>query len=90
MMRPDHAESRAPAPPGSCRAPAGVDGRPECAPLAKTGGLGDAVAGLAKALRQAGCDVRVVLPFYANIPRAAHRVASEGAACVHMGGGVEH
>lgn len=62
----------------------------ECAPLAKTGGLGDAVAGLAKALRQAGCDVRVVLPFYAGIPRTTYRVTSEGAACVHMGGGAEH
>ena len=34
----------------------------EYAPLAKVGGLADAVAGLAQALARRGHDVRVVLP----------------------------
>ena len=36
----------------------------ECAPLVKTGGLGDVSAALPKALRQRGVDVRVLLPGY--------------------------
>lgn len=36
----------------------------ELAPLAKTGGLGDAVASLGKTLAGAGHDVRIVLPRY--------------------------
>jgi starch synthase len=37
---------------------------PECAPLTKTGGLGDVSAALPAALRRAGTDVRVLLPGY--------------------------
>jgi len=37
---------------------------PECAPLVKTGGLGDVSAALPAALRAAGIDVRVLLPGY--------------------------
>ena len=36
----------------------------EAYPLAKTGGLGDAVVGLGKALAQENCDVRLLLPGY--------------------------
>ncbi len=39
----------------------------ELAPLAKTGGLGDVVAALGRALHQRGHDVRVFLPFYSRI-----------------------
>ncbi|MDR2863479.1 MAG: glycogen synthase GlgA [Puniceicoccales bacterium] len=41
---------------------------PELAPLAKTGGLGDMVASLSKALAADGHDVRIFIPRYGNIP----------------------
>jgi starch synthase len=39
----------------------------EAAPFAKTGGLGDVVGALPKALRRRGVDVRVVVPLYAGM-----------------------
>lgn len=39
----------------------------EAAPFAKTGGLGDVVGSLPKALRQRGVDARVLLPYYGFI-----------------------
>ena len=41
---------------------------PECAPLTKTGGLGDVAAALPAALRGLGVDVRVLLPAYGALP----------------------
>jgi starch synthase len=40
---------------------------PECAPLTKTGGLGDVSAALPAALRERGMDVRVLLPGYSEV-----------------------
>lgn len=40
---------------------------PECAPLAKVGGLGDVSAALPAALREEGIDVRVLLPGYPQV-----------------------
>jgi len=62
----------------------------ECAPFAKTGGLGDVVAGLPKALRRLGHDARVLIPLYSFIDRAAYHIQPVGTACVHMGAGMEH
>jgi starch synthase len=44
---------------------------PECAPLTKTGGLGDVCAALPAALRGLGIDVRVLLPGYPQVLRHA-------------------
>ena len=62
----------------------------ECAPYARTGGLGDVVAGLSKALRQLGHDARVLVPLYSSIDRAKYGIKPFSTACVHMGGATEH
>ncbi|MDD7125951.1 glycogen/starch synthase, partial [Treponema porcinum] len=41
----------------------------EVFPFAKTGGLADAVAALAKALSEKGNDVKIVMPRYYKIDR---------------------
>lgn len=40
----------------------------EVAPLMSTGGLADVAAALPKALKQAGHDVRLIMPFYGTLP----------------------
>src|SRR3954465_13988594 len=40
---------------------------PECAPLTKTGGLGDVCGALPAALRGLGVDVRVLIPGYREV-----------------------
>ncbi|HEX8144141.1 MAG TPA: glycogen synthase GlgA [Pyrinomonadaceae bacterium] len=62
----------------------------ECTPYAKTGGLGDVVAALPKALRRLGHDARIVLPLYSSIDRAKFGITFEGTSCVHMGQGEEN
>jgi len=42
----------------------------EAVPLAKSGGLGDVVGALPKALNERGADARIVLPKYADIPES--------------------
>ena len=41
----------------------------ECYPFVKTGGLGDVMYALPRALKREGCEVRVILPYYACIPQ---------------------
>ncbi|MDX1502296.1 MAG: glycogen synthase [Thermoanaerobaculia bacterium] len=61
----------------------------ELAPLAKTGGLGDVCAALARWLHEAGDDVRVFLPLYSRIDAAklgAHPVEFLQGISIDMGG----
>ena len=48
---------------------------PECAPLVKTGGLGDVSAALPAALHAMGVDVRVLLPGYPAVKEADPKAA---------------
>ena len=61
----------------------------ECTPLAQTGGLGDVVAGLSKALKLRGHDVRIVMPLYSFIDRAKYNITFERSACLHFGNNEE-
>ena len=40
----------------------------ECYPFVKTGGLGDVMYALPRALTREGCSVRVIMPLYNCIP----------------------
>jgi starch synthase len=58
----------------------------EAAPIAKVGGLGDAVFGLAKALAGLGHRVKVALPAYGNILKSANSLKQKaGGVPVEMG-----
>ncbi|MEM9445039.1 MAG: glycogen synthase GlgA [Verrucomicrobiota bacterium] len=61
----------------------------ECMPYVKTGGLGDATAGLAKALGELGHEVRVLMPLYSEIPREKYKIKYLASSCIHMGDGEE-
>jgi starch synthase len=61
----------------------------ECSPLAQAGGLGDAVAGLAKAMLKRGHEVRIVMPLYGFIDRARFGITFTRSCCVHFGEGEE-
>ncbi|TFG80426.1 MAG: glycogen synthase GlgA, partial [Spirochaetales bacterium] len=60
----------------------------EATPFAKSGGLADAVSALARALRRAGHDVRIVLPRYYSIDHSGFK-ALPGPLDVSMGPIVE-
>jgi starch synthase len=46
----------------------------ECVPYAKTGGLADVAGSLPKALSEAGCEVKVVMPLYSSIRTLDHKL----------------
>ena len=58
----------------------------EAVPFAKTGGLADVAGALPRALSGAGCDVRLVLPGYGSIDRAAFGFRTIGEATVPVAG----
>lgn len=49
----------------------------ECAPFAKSGGLGDVVYGLSRKCMQLGCHVDVIIPGYKNIDSKIERTLFE-------------
>lgn len=62
----------------------------ECAPYAKSGGLGDVVGALPKTLAAMGHHVQILMPLYRQIDQQAYDIRPDGTACIHMGEGVEH
>ncbi|GAB7543042.1 glycogen/starch synthase [Cupriavidus sp. 8B] len=50
----------------------------EAIPLAKTGGLGDVVSGLARALQARGCDITILMPGYPEAIARTQDVRSIG------------
>ncbi|MEZ4690597.1 MAG: glycogen/starch synthase [Ignavibacteria bacterium] len=46
----------------------------ECVPFVKTGGLGDVVGSLPKAIANENCEVKVFLPLYGKINKELHNI----------------
>lgn len=61
----------------------------EGAPYAKTGGLADVIGALPKALKQNGCDVRVIMPYYKKI-KEKQIAYYKGYAYVRIGSRMEY
>ena len=61
----------------------------ECSPLAQSGGLGDAVAGLSKALLHRGNQVQIVMPLFGFIDRFKYNIKFLRSCCTHFGHGEE-
>lgn len=61
----------------------------EGAPYAKTGGLADVIGALPKALKQAGCDVKVIMPYYKKI-KEQQIAYYKGYAYVQIGSNMEY
>lgn len=59
-------------------------GASEFSPLARTGGLGEAVAGIAGGVRRAGHDVTVVLPRYRHLQGVGSPVRIDGAPPLYL------
>jgi starch synthase len=92
MLTPTAAKAKKTAPPATVTSPSHKRVlliTAECTPLAQTGGLGDMVAGLSKALKQRGHDVRIVMPLYQSIDRAKHGITFSRSCCIHFGRGEE-
>ncbi|MDR0351102.1 MAG: glycogen/starch synthase, partial [Puniceicoccales bacterium] len=63
---------------------------PECVPFAKTGGLGDCVASLSLHLAELGHDIRVAMPFYAEVKLPKSASANLEPMIVNLGHGTEY
>ena len=61
----------------------------EGAPYAKTGGLADVIGALPAALKENGCDVRIIMPYYKKI-KAQQIAYYKGYAYVRIGAKMEY
>lgn len=61
----------------------------EGAPYAKTGGLADVIGALPKALKENGCDVKVIMPYYKKI-KEKQIAYYKGYAFVRIGSNMEY
>ena len=61
---------------------------PEVAPFSKTGGLGDAVAALSKAVAARGHEVRIITPCYGSVKRGSDWVQYPAPVRVELGFGM--